>query len=273
MSIEKTLDKDDARLAEGVAYFEQMLELMPDDRETLEFLLVAYNQQGETAKEEKILVTLAKILVRDRDIESLKVILPRLETCADPAAKALALKASMLSAPAPDLTPEKPRELTEAEIQAQNAKKAVESELKLVDILVEGGVLAAEDSANVRAQLEATASANGIFLISALQILEKENLPLAEKAIAYLADRCGTPPVPIAAFDPPRETVAKFPENVRRLRGAIPFGKVAKTLLAVVLDPLDEELAESLAAAAGGPVRRYLALPSEVESVLEKQRS
>ena len=36
--------KFDARLAEGVAYFEQMLEIMPEDRTTLEFLVVAYDQ-------------------------------------------------------------------------------------------------------------------------------------------------------------------------------------------------------------------------------------
>ena len=33
--------KFDARLKEGVAYFEQMLKVMPDDRTTLEFLAVA----------------------------------------------------------------------------------------------------------------------------------------------------------------------------------------------------------------------------------------
>ena len=36
--------KFDARLEEGVRYFEQMLQLMPDDRTTLEFLVVAYEQ-------------------------------------------------------------------------------------------------------------------------------------------------------------------------------------------------------------------------------------
>ena len=32
--------KFDAKLEEGVAYFEQMLAMMPDDRTTLEFLAV-----------------------------------------------------------------------------------------------------------------------------------------------------------------------------------------------------------------------------------------
>ena len=39
--------KFDAKLEEGVAYFEQMLAMMPDDRTTLEFLAVVYPQMGE----------------------------------------------------------------------------------------------------------------------------------------------------------------------------------------------------------------------------------
>ena len=46
----ETPPRFDARLKEGVAYFEEMLRVMPDDRTTLEFLSVAYPQLGETEK-------------------------------------------------------------------------------------------------------------------------------------------------------------------------------------------------------------------------------
>ena len=46
--------KFDARLEEGVRYFEQMLQLMPDDRTTLEFLVVAYDQLNEKEKGEAL---------------------------------------------------------------------------------------------------------------------------------------------------------------------------------------------------------------------------
>ena len=60
--------KFDARLAEGVAYFEQMLQIMPEDRTTLEFLVVAYDQLGRHDDGQKALVSLAKKLVKDRDL-------------------------------------------------------------------------------------------------------------------------------------------------------------------------------------------------------------
>ena len=51
--------KFDARLKEGVAYFEEMLKVMPDDRTTLEFLAVVYPQLGEAEKAERALAALA----------------------------------------------------------------------------------------------------------------------------------------------------------------------------------------------------------------------
>ena len=106
--------KFDARLAEGVAYFEQMLQIMPEDRTTLEFLVVAYDQLGRHDDGQKALVSLAKILVKDRDIEALEGLLPRLEASDSAEARALSLKVRSMVAPAPDLTPESPRELTDS---------------------------------------------------------------------------------------------------------------------------------------------------------------
>ena len=63
--------KFDARLAEGVAYFEQMLQLMPEDRVTLEFLVVAYEQLGRHEDGQKALVSLTKILIKEHDTTAL----------------------------------------------------------------------------------------------------------------------------------------------------------------------------------------------------------
>ena len=59
--------KFDARLEEGVKYFEQMLQLMPDDRITLEFLVVAYEQLKEPEKGRAAVISLAKLLIKQGD--------------------------------------------------------------------------------------------------------------------------------------------------------------------------------------------------------------
>ena len=68
----------DSKLAQGIAYFEQMLLVMPDDRQALEFLCVAYEQIGDTDKRRTALVALAGVLLKEGDIDSAERIGERL---------------------------------------------------------------------------------------------------------------------------------------------------------------------------------------------------
>ncbi|MBO7720863.1 MAG: hypothetical protein J6T01_00485 [Kiritimatiellae bacterium] len=251
-----------------MAYLEKMLEIMPDDRTTLEFLVVAYEQLGQHEKGQKALVSLTKLLIRDNDIAALEGLLPRLKESDYEPAKVLALKVARLTAPAPDLTPEQPKELTEEEKAAQTAKSAVAAELALADILKEGGVLTEEQHANLRVQVESIPTDGRVFLISAIQILEKENSALAERAIEYLADHFGAPPVPVASFEMNRELAQQFPEALLRIRGVVPFAKIGGITLVATLDPADDRLRTELTGA--GQCRFFISEASAVEKSLAK---
>ena len=260
--------KFDARLAEGVAYFEQMLEIMPDDRTTLEFLVVAYDMLGQHEKGQKALVSLTELLVKEHDLEALKGLLPRLRDSDYAPAKALFLKVSILTAPEPDLTPEQPKELTDAEKIAIAAKDALAAERSLLKLLNDAGVIPNDDFDKISAHLVAPDVEGRIFLISALHILKNENSGLYEKSVEYLADHFNAPPVPLAAFEPPASFFAPYSEMVLRLRGAVPFAKLGNQTLVAVLNPADQELKAALSAA--GPCRLFLAEPSAVEAALDK---
>ena len=260
--------KFDARLEEGIAYFEEMLKIMPDDRTTLEFLVVAYDQLGDKEKSEKSLVSLANLLVKHDDLTAAEALLPRLEGAESSEAKVLALRIKRLVAPIPELTPEEPKPLTESEIAVEIAGNAIKAEVALVDLLKEGGVVSETDADAVKRQLQAMPTDGRIFLISALSVLEKENSELAEKCIAYLADKGGCPPVPLQAFEPNLELIRQFPAVELRLRGVIPFGKIGNQVLVAILNPLDERLCADLNRVA--KCRFYLALPEAVEKRLAK---
>ena len=260
--------KFDARLAEGVAYFEQMLEIMPDDRTPLEFLVVAYDMLGEHEKEQKTLVSLAELLLKENDVEALKGLLPRLEASDYAPAKALYLKISTLTAPPPDLTPEQPKELTEKEKTALAAQEALSSERSLLSLLKDAGVMTEADFEVFAGNLVIPNVEGRVFLISALQILKNENPSLYEKSIDYLADHFNTPPIPLAAFDPPAVNFEGYSKRIMRLRGVVPFAKLGNTMLIAMLNPADAVLKAELEAA--GPCRLYLANPVEVEAALNK---
>ena len=260
--------KFDARLAEGVAYFEQMLEIMPDDRTTLEFLVVAYDMLGEHEKGQKALVSLTKILLKENDLEALKGLLPRLKDSDYAPAKALHLKVSTLTAPAPDLTPEQPKELTEREKTALAAQEAVSSERSLLTVLKDAGIIAHSDFEVFAGHLLVPNVEGRIFLISALQILKNENPSLYEKSIEYLADHFSTPPIPLSAFEPSAANFNAYSKRIMRLRGVVPFAKLGNTMLIAMLNPADAALKAELESA--GPCRLYLANPADIEAALDK---
>ena len=260
--------KFDARLAEGVAYFEQMLEIMPEDRTTLEFLVVAYDMLDQQEKGQKTLVNLAELLIKEHDFEALKGLLPRLRASNYPPAKALYLKATTLTAPTPDLMPEQPKELTEEEKTALAVQKALGMERQLLGFLKDEGILTASECDMFAGYLTLPSATRKVFLISALQILKNENVSLYEKAVELLADRFNTPPIPLAAFDPPLSLFKDYPEKILRLRGVVPFAKIGTETLVAVLNPADTELRTTIEET--GPCRFYLADPSAVEALLDK---
>ena len=260
--------KFDAKLIEGVAYFERMLELMPEDRTTLEFLVVAYAQLGLVEKGDKALVSLAKLLIKEGDTAALTGLLPRLEASGYEQAKILALKVKTMTAPMPELVPEQPKELTQAEKNAISVNSAVDSEKLLAKMLLDGGVITAEEAKGIEDQLDAVPRDGRIFLTSALQILEKENAGKLEKAMAYLADRCKTPPIPLAAFEVPKDHFRGFDRTLLELRGVVPFGKVGGETLIALANPADESLREEFAAKT--KARFFLAYPAEIEAALKK---
>jgi len=260
--------KFDARLAEGVAYFEQMLEIMPDDRTTLEFLVVAYDQLDQHEKGQKALVSLAKLLIKENDIAALTGLLPRLQESDYEPAKALALKVSTLTGPAPDLTPEKPKELSEDEKKALFVQSAIKAEKALGKMLKDAEVLDESGLDQLVEHLDATPLDGRMFLISALQILEKENQPLCERAMELLADKFGAPPIPLASFETIGPLVKSYPQDLVRQRGVVPFAKLGTLTLVATLNPADESLRAAVEAL--GPCRFFMAEPSAVEAVVDR---
>jgi len=248
----------DARLKEGVAYFEQMLKVMPDDRTTLEFLTVAYPQLGDEAKAEWALVELVRVLLKEGDLEKAGALLPRLEAAGD-AAKTMAVRVRAASAPRPELVPETAAPPLPARTTSFEA--AAEAEAALAERLGEPEIATA---------LRALPDNGRLNLVSALATLEKERPEVCERALARLADETGDVPIPLDAFDLDRQLIAQLPAELMRRRGVIPFARLGKTALVVTLSPHDAVLRREICDIFGKSTRFYLTEPRHVEAALAK---
>ena len=251
----------DAKLKEGVEYFEQMLKVMPEDRTALEFLAVAYLQNGEEEKAGSVLSSLARVVLKEGDYESAAALLPRLEASSSSEARAIALKIKAMSAPRPELKPESPsaEEAPVAAASPISAAKASEAELaeKLNDKELADHLRALPDNGRV-------------YLVSALSTLEKEKADAFEQALANLADEFGEVPIPLDAFEPDRRKAAALGEELVKRRGVIPFAALGDLTLVAYLSPHDSALKREVMGCLGGKVRFYLAEPRLVEAAIAK---
>ena len=283
-------EQANSKLLEGIAYFEKMLKVMPGDRTTLEFLSVAYEQLGDEEKQRASLVQLAESLLREKDYEAADAIGERLSGFSEADAQDMVrriraarnpvqLKAVVrpgtqsvrvtAARPAGGGARDLPNE-NEGISLAQVVMAAVKAEAALIRDLYAKNVVDASAAEVVQRHLGGLPEATRPFLGSALAILEKESGGLGERAAVYMADAASAPPISLQTFMPSAALVRQLPEEIVRVRGAVPFGRLGDTLLVAVLNPLDAEFHAEVERLVGCPCRFFLADPHTTEDFLDK---
>ena len=285
-------EQANSKLLEGIAYFEKMLKVMPGDRTTLEFLSVAYEQLGDLEKQRTALIQLAEALLREKDYDAAEAIGGRLGGFAETDAQDMVRRIKSVRNPVqlkavvrpgagarPARVMARPagggalgeRALPREGLSlAQVVMSAVKAEAALIRDLYAKNVVDASAAEVVQRHLGGLPEATRPFLVSALAILEKESGGMGEKAAVYMADTASAPPIPLQAFMPSAAIVRQLPEEIVRVRGAVPFGRLGDTLLVAVLNPLDAEFHAEVERLAGCPCRFFLAEPHTTEDFLEK---
>ena len=250
--------KFDPKLEEGIAYFEKMLQLTPDDRVTLQFLCVAYGQIGQLDKQRRALVSYAGVLLKEKDFEAAEKLIEQLENFTEPDARAAVLR--IRAAQRPKQAAELPKADAATPTTGNKTTTAVyiaiKAEKKLARHLVERKVISEADADAIQDRLTALADVPGCFLVSTLSEIEKENTSTAEAAAASLADET--------------DLAQTLPDSIVRVRGVLPFAKIGNTLLVATLNPFDDALRQQVESAAGSPCRFFLANPRTMETTLDR---
>ena len=270
--------KFDPKLEEGIAYFEKMMQVMPEDRTTLEFLCVAYGQVNEPQKQRKALISLANVLLKENDLESADRIAERLAQYREPAAQAMVLRIRAAHGPHAEptsLQTSVPVGMDEPSSRQGNTHTtavhtAVRAEKELLQLLVARKVIDETVSEDVQRRLLELADTPSCLLVSALAIIEKDSTGTGELAVSVVADESGAPPVPLEIFNISEELLQSIPESIARVRGVLPFSKLGDTLLVATLNPLDAALKHQVEASVGCPCKFYTAHPRTMEELLDR---
>ena len=106
--------------------------------------------------------------------------------------------------------------------------------------------------------------------VSVLHVLEGRSHPSLERIINYFAHHCGTPYVSLASFDLQPAAIGLLPLDFMVRRGTMIFDLIGKEGMAVVMNPLDDELRKDVEAQARIKCHFYVALPSEFDQAIER---
>lgn len=253
-----------SKLVQGISYFEEILQLMPNDRSALEFLAVAYEQSGDRMKRNRVVCTLADVLIAEKDLECAEKLLQTLQDLGTSESFAAynRIKAVLRQASA-SATSANPAALP----GAASMLPAVKSELELVHELQAHEIISNDTAKIVEQSLYGTLSSSGDVLISALLFIKNENPAECENAMTYLANTYQAPPIPVKAFEQNAELLAVFPGTILG-RGVMPLANLGDTLLVAMLNPADKLLRKQISDKAGKPCQIFLAAPAEMEAAL-----
>jgi hypothetical protein len=104
-------------------------------------------------------------------------------------------------------------------------------------------------------------SHRGAWLVSALGVLEERHAELSDIAFDAHRKRCKLTPVPVEIMDVQRSVIDTLPENYIKIKGVVPFGKIAGELLVAIMNGVDKDLRKEIETLAGMPCHFYLMHP------------
>ncbi len=270
----------DPKVLEAIAFFEQMLQTMPLDRTSLEFLSVAYEQTGQDQKRRECLVRLADCLLAERDYENAQIIAARLSAYRDDAqARAAAERvAEAIQGQVLGEIPVYERQVAGGLSEGSEAQQgelgrdaalevhavsrsASAAEMDLVWYWIEHGLLPKDVGMDVLHTLTERPVTDAPVLISAFALLDEMHPELTDGLLEAMQRVAEVPALPLELFELQPQALQALPSHYIHVKGVLPFALMANELLCAVLNPLNAALRAETVRTAGRPCHFFLAHP------------
>lgn len=265
----------------AIVAFQKILEVMPNDRATLEGLAHAFEQIGDLTQARDYLLRLGEVLVAEGDYDAARQLLDRLEAHSRDDERVATLIARIRGLPGGEESdhplgepagvslsaPEAPPALTDTLTPAPNLAE----EMSCAWNLLQAGQITEEQYATVIQDLTELSASKTQITVSVLHVLESRGFKRLDKVIEYLQETCGTPFVSLTSFEIPPEAAQRLPVSFMIARGAVVFGFVGDQPLVAVLNPFSQKLREEiLQRCRATRAHFFLTLPSEFDAVLTR---
>ncbi len=250
----------------AISAFERILEVMPEDRTSLETLVHAYTQLGDHTRARDYLVRLAKVVMDENDVEAAQAVLDQLTVFeADPAIEKLSERLKGFISGRGEMAVQKPDAPVPVAIKPLLSRKInITEELSLAWDLLQAGELTQEQYAEVVQDLtNISSNTTDQGGISMLHVIENRAFGNTERILVFASRKGDLPIISLSGFDFSDEAISLLPLEAMIRQGVLPYDLLGPDALVVIQNPYDRDLRKQVELSLGRRCHFFLAAPHD----------
>jgi hypothetical protein len=272
----KTGGRSEEDLWAAIDAFEQILEIMPNDRASLETLSSAYEQIGDMTRAVELMLRLGEVLIAESDGPAALALVEKMRVSAgdDPRVREITVRLEKLGdrKNAPEPVPEHREDVRPEYSEALRRGFNMADELAFAWALLEANELSKEEYASVVQDLMEMSAGNVPATVSLLHVLEGRQFKSLGRIMGYAAQKFRAPVVSLDSFELTEEVAGMLPIQWMIHRGALIFELIDKDALAVVMNPLNKQIRTDVELMTGRKPHFYMTLPSEFDIAVKRMK-
>jgi tetratricopeptide (TPR) repeat protein len=262
----KSASEAETEIWNAIAYFEKILEALPNDRLSLETLAGAYEKVGDHTRAKAYILRLVQVLIDEADEDGIGELLGKIRQFDqnDPEVKAAITRLESLK-------PEKVMAVVRDDMDQLSRRSAnIAGEISMAWNLLQANKLNQEDYTRVVHDLSENSARTLDVPVSTLHVLHECNHPGFNEILVFVSSACNLPIISLANFDIQAATAALLPLEFCIKRGAIVFELMGNDALVAILNPYDTQLPQDLEDLTGKTCHQYLVTPADFDAALGK---
>jgi len=262
----KELSQTESEVWNAIGQFEKILEVIPNDRFSLETLADAYEKIGDHTCANDYLLRLANVLADEGDEDAAHEILLKLkqfdkpgQNVKDTIARLENLQSKKVMAVVIDSGK------TPASRQGHIA-----AEISMAWNLLQAKKLSQEDYSLIVHDLSENSGRVNDVPASTLHALHDRHYAGISDIMAFIATACNTPMICLANFELQKDIVSLLSWEFMTNRGAIVFETIGNDALIALLNPYDNQLKMDVTGLTGKDSHYFLVTPEDFDNALGK---
>lgn len=265
----KATPDSEAEIWNAIAYFEKIIEALPNDRLSLATLADAYEKVGDHTRSKQYTLRLAEVICDEGDEDNAEDLLSKIKAFDqnDPEVKATVKRLE-------NLKPEKVMAVVMDDQDLLSRRSTnIAGEISMAWNLLQANKINQEDYSRIVHDLSENSARSLDVPVSTLHVLHDMNHPGLNEILSFLATSCGTPVICLANFELSPEAAKLLPTEFYTKRGALFFDLMGNDVLTAILNPYDTKLIQDLEDLTGKTCHCFLTTPADFDGALAKLKN